>query len=110
MLQTLDTLYFSKGDLVKVQVASSMNSSNSAEGWEDLLYFSVKKNLSDEAPVLQKSVAVRNLMEFIFTPEETGTMAAGYYFYDLRLRLNGGEVTTLCLPSKLEILEVVGNV
>ncbi|MBC3535718.1 hypothetical protein [Megasphaera hominis] len=73
-------------------------------GPDDRLTFTVKRELSDEAPVVVKTLdngIVRREQEclLLLVPEDTARLPFGAYWYDVELVLASGYTDTVIPPS-----------
>ena len=76
----------------------------------DLVYFTVKKDITDKEYVLQKIVSdfTDNVAIFNLSKEDT-SLDVGAYIYDIQVSLSNGIIDTIVLPSKFEVLGGVTN-
>jgi len=70
----------------------------------DTVYFTMKKNLSDEQPELQKTVTefIEGKAYIEILPTDTINLNGGYY-YDVQVNRTDGQVTTVIKPSQIII-------
>ena len=58
---------------------------------EDQVIFTVKQDITDEIPIIQKT---GNMGEFILNPEDTEELPCGNYVYDIEITTQEGCVYT----------------
>ena len=96
-----------RGDTARM----SVNIVNDVTGEEysmqegDVLTMTVKVNILDEVPVIQKTLEGTNV--FHIKPEDTASLDFGSYKYDVQLTTSDGDVYTIIVPSVFKILEEV---
>ncbi len=71
----------------------------------DVVTFSVKENIQDPAPILQKSVYGKTTFELL--PEDTREMDFKKYIYDVQINTHDGKVYTVVPPTAFFVLEEV---
>ena len=71
----------------------------------DFITFSVKENISDKAPILQKTVYGKTTIEIL--PTDTAGFEFKKYWYDVQLNTSEGKVYTVVVPTALYITEEV---
>ena len=67
----------------------------------DTVVFSMKRNLGDLQPVIQKTFDAEGQITFL--PADTKELAFGNYVYDIQLTTQAGEVDTIVVPSTFVI-------
>ena len=72
---------------------------------DDTLTLSIKKDVKDPKPCVQKSVKGSNI--FHFKPEDTSGIEFGKYFYDVEIHTATGDVYTVIEKTSFEISEEV---
>lgn len=73
----------------------------------DSATLTIKKKISDEKPVLQKTTTDGL---FVFQHEDTQDMKYGNYWYDIQVTLAEGQVLTVVGPAQYQILpDVTGG-
>lgn len=73
----------------------------------DTLVMTVKRNITDADPCIQKVVTGGNAIHI--KPEDTAVLEFGKYKYDVQLTTVDGDVYTVIAPSVFEILQEVTN-
>lgn len=75
--------------------------------------FTLKKRIRDEAALIEKKVPVsENAAVICLKPEDTADLAAGTYFWDMRLLIPGQDGTEVRTPmeyASFQLLEVIGD-
>ena len=96
------TICMTRGDTAEINLSIKDDSNveyDLVEG--DVVVFSVKQNLSDEAYLIQKTFSDK---EIVIEHEDTKELSFGEYLYDVQITFSDGKVATIITPSKL-ILE-----
>lgn len=72
----------------------------------DIVYFTVKKSIHDEAKLFQKVITqfIDGSAHIEISPTDTKLAKPGAYFYDIQLSKADGSVKTIIPPSRFEIL------
>lgn len=73
----------------------------------DVLRFTVKANLADKEPLVQKvadSFSEGEAAQFVLHPADTAALAPGKYIYDVELTQAGGDVSTVVTPHDFYVL------
>lgn len=80
----------------------------------DVILTDIKKNSADREAVISKRVTAEDYdggeLPVVILPDETAKLAAGDYFFDVRLITGGGEIYTIVPMSKLKILRNVTDI
>lgn len=101
------TIELTRGDTARLTV--SITNDTAGELYEiapeDTLILSVKKNITDDEPCLQKTVTGGNAIHI--EPEDTAKLAFGKYTYDVQLVTASKDVYTVIVPTTFEILKEV---
>ena len=71
----------------------------------DILTMTVKKNITDAEPCIQKTASGSNT--FHIKPTDTASLAFGKYKYDVQLTTLDGDVYTVIPPNVFELLQEV---
>ena len=72
---------------------------------DDILTFSMKRNINDPRACLQKVCVGSN--EFHIAPKDTAGFEFAKYKYDVQLSLANGDIYTVIEPTSFRILEEV---
>ena len=72
---------------------------------DDTLELTIKKNVKDIEPVINKKVI--GTSEIHIEPTDTKTLSFGKYIYDVQLTTSDGDVYTVIEPSTFEIMREV---
>ena len=72
---------------------------------EDELVFTVKDDIDDIEPVIQKIVTGDNMIHI--KPEDTSGLDFGNYIYDVELRMENGDVYTIIEKNTFKLREEV---
>ena len=72
---------------------------------EDVITFSVKRNVFETEYILQKTIQDCNTITI--EPSDTTSLAVGKYVYDMQINLVTGDVITVITPRRFEILAEV---
>ena len=96
------SIYMTRGDTATINLSIKDENKNEYElGEGDIVVFSVKKTLSDESYLIQKTFKDK---EIVIEHEDTKDLSFGEYLYDVQVTFSDGKVSTIITPSKL-ILE-----
>ena len=96
-------IYLTKGDNAQIVVSLFDQDDKEREIFsDDIITLTVKKRGSQA--VITKT-ANGGVIDFV--PEDTKTLATGYYYYDLQLTTFGGKVFTLIPSTIFEIGEEI---
>lgn len=75
--------------------------------------FTLKKRTKDDAALIEKKVPVsENAAVIYLKPEDTAALAAGTYFWDMRVLIPGEDGTEVRTPmecASFQLLEVIGD-
>lgn len=74
-------------------------------GDKDVLTLSLKKNINDTEPTLQKVITGSSI--FHIEPDDTKNLSFGKYKYDVQLTTESGDVYTVIEPSVFELMQEV---
>lgn len=101
------TIRLTRGDTARFTVAitNETNANEYVMQPGDTLAFTIRKNVNDNEPLLQKVLTGTNT--FHIEPKDTATFQFGDYKYDVQLTTAGGDVYTVIAPSIFEIMEEV---
>ena len=104
-----NNIYLTRGDtgVIKLDVKDAQGSAYDFSG--DEVKFSVKKNLSDRSPVIEKTFDSNG--QITFAVEDTANLEFGNYFYDVQLTHTDGtdvSVDTVIVPSTFTVGAGVG--
>lgn len=101
------TIRLTRGDTARleVQIKNDLTNGNYEMTSEDILRFTIKKNVNDSTPAVQKTVAGSN--QFHIEPEDTKSLSFGKYLYDVELTTASGDVYTVIVPTTFEVLKEV---
>lgn len=101
------TIYMTRGDTATINLSIKDNNKNEYELEDgDIVVFSVKKNLSDDSYLIQKTF---NEKEIIIEHEDTKNLSFGSYLYDVQITFNDGKIATIITPSTLVLEGEVHN-
>lgn len=101
------TIYMTRGDTATINLSIKNDNKEEYElGEGDVVVFSVKKTLSDETYLIQKTFKDK---EIVIEHEDTRNLYFGEYLYDIQLTFADGKVSTIVTPSKLVLESEVHN-
>ena len=102
-----NTIKLTRGDTARLTVPITNETTNAeyVMGENDTLTMTVKKNITDTEPALQKVLV--GLNTFHIKPSDTAGLDFGKYKYDVELTTADGDVYTVIEPSTFEILKEV---
>lgn len=102
-----NTIRLTRGDTARFMITINDQSSNSDYSLadDDTLELTIKKNVKDIEPVLNKKVIGTN--EIHIKPTDTKSLSFGKYIYDVQLTTSDGDVYTVIEPSTFEIMKEV---
>lgn len=101
------TIKLTRGDTAHLTVSIMNSITRTAHDVSDtdVLTLSVKKNIKDPEPCLQKTVTGSDT--FHIEPDDTNGLEFGSYKYDVQLTTSGGDVYTVVEPSNFVIMQEV---
>lgn len=92
------SVILTQGDSAAIKLTLKDEEGNAVTlGDMDTAVLSVKRSLDDTAYVLQLTIED---MQFVFKPGDTKTIHPGVYWFDVEVRMAGGEIYTVIPPSK----------
>lgn len=102
-----NTIRLTRGDTARFMITINDQSSNSVYSLadDDMLELTIKKNVKDIEPVLNKKVIGTN--EIHIEPTDTKSLSFRKYIYDVQLTTSDGDVYTVIEPSTFEIMKEV---
>lgn len=106
-LESDGTIKLTRGDTARltVDIDNDIDSNEYIIQEEDTLTLTIKKNISDTVPVLQKINKGSNV--FHITPSDTSQLDFGSYKYDIELTTADGDVYTVIGPATFILLKEV---
>lgn len=93
-----------RGDSASLKLTMADADGNTVElGDGDTAVLTVKKEICccGEQKKADLQVSISEDGQFVFLPEDTANMEPGTYWFDIEVRLAGGDVYTIIPPSKL---------
>jgi len=103
------TIRMTRGDTAKFNV--TIRNKNTGEPYEpvegEIVRFSLKKYLTDPAPMLVKDIPIDTMILKI-KPEDTKSFPFGIYHYDMELIHRNGDTDTFIEDSIFELTREVG--
>lgn len=101
------TIYMTRGDTATISLSIKDDNKNEYDLMVgDEVVFSMKKSLSDENYLIQKTFKDK---EIVIEHEDTKELSFGEYLYDVQLTFSDGKVATIITPSKLVLEGEVHN-
>ncbi len=109
-------IYLTKGDTMPICFSMSLHGKPYIPNDGDKILFTVKKDFSDTEPTIQKRMIVTKIptcqsvqveIRTKLFPEDTVSLDAGYYKYDVQLTTRFGDVCTVVTPHSFVLLEGV---
>lgn len=96
-----------RGDtaILKVPIFNEITDEEYVVAEDDTLAMTIKKQIEDEEPIVQKVLKGSNT--FCIEHRDTCTLDFGAYVYDVQLTTASGEVYTVIEPASFEILTEV---
>ena len=106
-LQTDGTIQLTRGDTARLTVTITNETTKGEYTLDaaDVLTLTVKKNIEDETPAIQKTITGETT--FHIEPQDTAQLAFGAYKYDVQLTTTGGDVYTIIEPTTFELMKEV---
>lgn len=94
------TIRMTRGDTARIALSILDKEGNEyITGPDDVVWFSVKRYLDDEAYLIKKNVLHG---EIVIEPADTsGLEVGGPYWYDVQVTLENGDVSTVIGPNQL---------
>lgn len=96
-----NNIYLTRGDTAQLKL--SIEGGVQEEFDECIL--TIKKSTEDETAILQIKLDADS--HFYLSPEDTRNLEYGTYFYDVQLSTTTGDVFTVIIPHKFNIMEEV---
>ena len=84
-----------------IPITDTISGNDYEMGEDDVLYFSVKKNINSQEYLFQKEIAGGNTFKIL--PEDTKRLRFGIYIYDVQLNASNGDIFTIIEPSNFEV-------
>lgn len=101
------SIQLTRGDTARLSVVVNNELTGSSYDIQetDTLTLTIKKNVNESTPLVQK--VIRGSNQFYIEPTDTRHLQFGKYVYDVELRTDSGDVYTIIVPSLFEILKEV---
>lgn len=101
------TIQLTRGDTARLEITitNSLTGGDYSLEPEDTLTFTIKKNVKDVTPLIQKTVKGDNI--FHIKPIDTKELSFKKYLYDVQLTQANGDVYTVIAPTTFELTSEV---
>lgn len=104
-----------RGDTMRLTVSGIKNAEGEDHvlGSGDALLLDVKKSAAEKAVISKKVTAADyadGALPIAILPDDTAGLAAGDYFFDIRLMTGDGNIYTIVPMSKLKILRNITDI
>lgn len=93
--------------MLQIKISNDISHSDYSIAANDVLTFTVKKDVLDRGLVFQKKITGSNTLNIV--PSDTKSMRFGIYVYDVQLTTASGDIYTIIEPSKFEIMPEVSD-
>ncbi len=101
------SIQLTRGDTARLSITieNDLTGSDYTIAATDTLKFTIKKNVNDSTPCIQK-VNIGSA-QFTIEPSDTKDLPYGKYMYDVELTTDSGDVYTVVVPTAFKILKEV---